>query len=475
LSPGEAVAMPTPPSHHRERALDARPATSKPYVFLISLVAAVGGLLFGYDLSIISGAVIFLEREFSLSALQMGWVIGSASLGCISGPLLAAWAGDQFGRKKSLVVAAVLFGVCAAGTAVSHGVASFSLFRIVGGMGVGVASVVSPMYIAEIAPARLRGRLVSLNQLAIVVGSTASIVVSYYLSFTGNWRAMFLSMLIPALVLLMGVLFVPESPRWLVQENQEAEALAILARVDGEAHAQAEVQDIRKAMAAEKGTVAELFAPGVRVALLIAVLLGVFQQWTGVSPITFYAPIIFQKAGFSLASDALRQTIIFNLSNLIGTVTAMLTVDRLGRRPLLLVGTAGMALGQFVLGTFFWFDLKGIYVVVAMFLTVGTYALSMAPMTWLVMSEMFPARLRAKGQSAGALALWIATYTSTQAMAPAMRAVEQRFGSVGGVFWFYALVCIAALLFIWRMVPETKGRTLEEIGRSWHSLTSGDA
>jgi MFS transporter, SP family, arabinose:H+ symporter len=453
--------------------MNSKASHNRAYVYLISLVAAVGGVLFGYDLSIISGAVIFLEKEFSLSALQLGWAMGSASLGCISGPLVAAWVGDYIGRKKSLVVAAVLFGGCAVGTALSHSVATFSLFRIVGGMGVGVASVVSPMYIAEVAPARLRGRLVSLNQLGIVTGSTGSIVVSYFLSFSGNWRGMFLSMMIPALVLLIGVLFVPESPRWLVQEKRATEAYAILAKVDGEANAQSEMEEIEKALAADTGTISELFAPGVRVALLIAVALGVFQQWTGVSPITFYAPIIFQKAGFSLASDALRQTIIFNISNMICTVTAMLTVDKLGRRPLLLIGTAGMVLGQLMLGTFFWFNMTGIYVVVAMFLCVGTYALSMAPMTWLVMSEIFPTRLRAKGQSAGALALWMATYTSTQLMAPTMRFMEQRFGSLAGVFWIYALVCVAALLFIWRMVPETKGRTLEEIGRSWHSHTSG--
>ena len=455
-----------------DSALDSRNQSSKVYVFLISMVAAVGGLLFGYDLSIISGAVIFLEREFSLTAMQLGFAVGSASLGCISGPLVAAWVGDHIGRKRSLVVAALLFGGCSVGTALSHNITIFSLYRILGGMGVGVASVVSPMYIAEVAPARLRGRLVSLNQLGIVTGSTGSIVVSYFLSFSGNWRAMFLSMLIPALVLLIGVLFIPESPRWLVQKNREKEAFAILVRVDGQKNAESEMQEIRKAISAETGTIAELFAPGVRVALLIAVALGIFSQWTGVSPITFYAPIIFQKAGFSLASDALRQTIIFNISNLICTVTAMLTVDKFGRRPLLLIGTAGMVLGQLMLGAFFWYDMKGIYVVLAMFLCTGTFALGMAPMTWLIMSEIFPTRLRAKGQAAGTLALWMATYSSTQLMAPTMRYMEQHFGTVAGMFWIYAAVCVMALLFVWRFVPETKGRTIEEIGRSWHSSGS---
>lgn len=457
----------------RDKSASAAPSRhSRSYVYLISLVAAVGGLLFGYDLSIISGAVIFLEKEFSLSAMQLGLAVGSATLGCIPGPFVAGWIGDRIGRKKSLLVAAILFGGCALGTAFSHNITQFSAYRILGGLGVGVASVVSPMYIAEVAPARLRGRLVSLYQLAIVIGSTASIVVSYFFSFNGNWRGMFLSMLVPASALLVGLLFVPESPRWLVQENRSAEALEILAKVDTPENAGAEMNEIKTALTAETGRTAELFRPGLRVALLVAITLGIFQQWTGVSPLTFYAPIIFQKAGFRLASDALLQTIIFNICNLVCTVSAIAVVDRLGRRPLLLLGTAGMALAQLLLGTFFWFNLPGIYVVLAMFLCVGTYAMSLAPMTWLIISEIFPTRLRAKGQAAGSLAVWVAAYSSTQLMAPAMRYMEQRFGSVAGMFWVYAMVCVAALLFAARFVPETKGRGLEEIGRSWQARAS---
>ncbi len=448
---------------------------SRAYVYLIALVAAVGGLLFGYDLSIISGAVIFLEKEFSLGAMELGLAIGSATLGCIPGPIVAGWMGDRMGRKKSLLVAALLFGGCAVGTAFSRSITQFSVYRVLGGVGVGVASVVSPMYIAEVAPARLRGRLVSLYQLAIVIGSTSSIVVSYFLSFSGNWRSMFLSLLVPAAVLLLGLPFVPESPRWLAQQNRGKEALGILTKIDGRASAESEMNEIHWAITAEKGTISELFRPGLRVALLIAVTLGVLQQWTGVSPLTFYAPIIFQKAGFNLASDALLQTIAFNVCNLVCTVTAFLVVDRLGRRPLLLLGTAGMALAQLLLGLFFRLNFTGVYVVIAMFLCVGTYALSLAPMTWLIISEIFPTRLRAKGQAAGSLAVWIAAYSSTQLMAPTMRYMERHFGSVAGMFWVYAGICVLAFLFGWRFVPETKGRTLEEIGRSWHSRLSAPA
>ena len=443
--------------------------TNRAYVYLMSLVAAVGGFLFGYDLSIISGAVLFLSKEFSLTPFQLGLAVGSASLGCMLGPLLAGWISDRVGRKKTLILADLLFGICAVGTAGSSHIGQFVLYRVAGGIGVGMASVVSPMYIAEIAPARIRGRLVSLNQLAIVIGSISSIVVSYFLSFSGNWRAMFASMLVPILALLLGLFFIPESPRWLVQAGREREAVDILTRVDGAAHASAELQEINGALRAETASLGELFRPGIRIALLIAVTLGIFQQWTGVSPITFYAPIIFQKAGFQLASAALFQTIVFNLANFVCTVIALLIVDRVGRRPLFLLGAAGMALGQLLLGTFFHLNLMGIYVVLAMFLCIGTYALSLAPMTWLITSEIFPLRLRAKGQSAGALSLWIATYTSTQAMAPLMAYSERRFGSVGGMFWMFSGLCVLALLFGWRFVPETKGRSLEEIGKSWQT------
>ncbi len=442
-------------------------ASSKAYVYLISLVAAVGGFLFGYDLSIISGAVIFLQKQFSLTAGQLGFALGSASIGCITGPFLAGWFSDQVGRKKALILADVLFGICAIGTAMIHSIGHFNIYRIIGGVGVGAASVVSPMYIAEVAPARIRGRLVTLNQLAIVIGSTTSIVVAYFLSFNGNWRAMFASALVPVFILLAGLFLVPESPRWLVQQNREQEALDILTRVDGRDHAFREIGEIKEVASSESGSLAELIQPGVRTALLITVGLAFFQQWTGVSPLTFYAPIIFQKAGFTVVSAALAQTIVFNCWNFVCTVAALLLVDRLGRRPLLLWGVAGMGLGQLFLGTFFHFNMMGTYVVLAMFLCIGTYAMSLAPLAWLIMSEIFPTRIRAKGQSLAAVVVWISAYSSTQALAPVMHSVEQRFGSAAGLFWMYAVVCGAALLFAWWLVPETKGRSIEAIGQSW--------
>jgi sugar porter (SP) family MFS transporter len=397
----------------------------------------------------------------------LGFALGSASLGCLSGPIMASWLSDKVGRKRCLIFADLMFGICAVGTATMSGMLGFNLYRIIGGIGVGMASVVSPMYIAEVAPARLRGRLVTLNQLAIVIGSTASIIVSYFLSFSGNWRAMFASALVPVLILLVGLWMVPESPRWLVQQNREEEAQEVLTRVDGRDNANLVIQEIKETSMAESGGISELFRPGMRTALLIVVSLGIFQQWTGVSTMTFYAPIIFQKAGFTIASDALLQTVVMNFFLLACTVTALLLVDQVGRRPLLLLGTAGMVLGQLLMGTFFHFKFTGLYLLLPMFLCMGTYAISLAPLAWLIMSEVFPPRIRAKGQSAGALAVWLATFTSNQALAPMMYHLEQRFGSPAGVFWIYAGICGAALLFGWWMVPETKGRSIEAIGKSW--------
>ncbi len=423
--------------------------------------------LFGYNLTIISGAVIFLQKQFSLTAAQVGFAIGSLSLGCISGPLIAGWFSDRFGRKKGFLLSGLLLGICAVGTATSSGIGEFNVYRILGGIGVGMVSVISPMYIAEVAPARLRGHLVTLNQLAIVLGETFSIVVAYFLSFSGNWRGMFASALVPSLFLLIGFFLVPESPRWLVQKSREEEALDILTRVQGRDNATLAIQEIKDSGRQESGGWSDLFRPGIRTALLIAASLGVFSQWTGVSPMVLYAPIIFQKAGFTIASDALLKTLIFYFWNFICTVGVLFVVDRVGRRPLLLLGTTGMVLGQVLMGTFFHVNMMGIYVVLAMFLCLGSFAVSLAPLPWLIMSEIFPSRSRAKGQSVAALSLWLAVYSSVQATAPIMHNMEQKFGSPAGVFWIFALICGAALLFEWRMVPETKGKTIEEIGKSW--------
>jgi sugar porter (SP) family MFS transporter len=437
------------------------------YAYVVSLVAAVGGFLFGYDLAIISGAMIFLKREFHLSPSQLGFATASALLGCMVGSVAGGGMSDRIGRRKALMAAAALFGVGAVGTALPRSMFEFDVFRIVGGVGVGLAAVVSPMYIVEIAPARMRGRLVTINQLAIVTGLLCSVVVAYFLSGSGAWRWMFASNLVPVLWLTLGLIFIPESPRWMVHRGREPEALAVLASIDGEEHALAEMKQIREDLASDKSTYSELIRPGMRTALIVACALAIFSQISGVSILLFYAPMIFQSAGFHNASDAILQNLIVQGWNLVCTIAALYMVDRVGRRPLLLLGTFGMAVGLVLMGAFFSLKLSGLHVVVTMFISVGAYVMSLGPLAWLIMSEIFPTRLRGKAMGIASLCVWIACFLAAQYFPPMVAWFEKTHGSSAGVFWIYAAVCIAAFLFTLRMVPETKGRSLEEIGASW--------
>jgi sugar porter (SP) family MFS transporter len=437
------------------------------YVSLISIVAALGGFLFGLDIVLMSGAIIFLTKEFHLNEIQEGFTMTSAMLACFVGPSLGGWLSDRLGRRRTLALAGALFAASAVGTALARSIVEFNVFRVVGGFGVGVACIVSPMYIAEISPPSIRGRLVTLNQLAIVIGALASNVVAYYFSFSENWRGMFAAQLVPVALFLLGLLLVPESPRWLVLRKRDAEAFALLERIAGGSTARAEIAAIRDSTDRPTAKLADLFAPGIRTALLIAVALAVFQQYAGVTVLQFYAPRIFQQAGFARASDAIGVTMILNVWNLLCTVTALWLVDRLGRRPLLLLGLIGMAVGHVLMGLFFYYHRTGVAVPLVMMLSVAAYVTSIAPLAWLIMSEIFPNHVRSRGMALASTALWVASYTANLAFPALTKAFEERFGSTAGVFWVFASVCLVALLFCWLAVPETKGRTLEEIGKSW--------
>jgi len=435
-------------------------------VYLIAMVAAVGGFIFGYDLAIISGAMIFLKSEFALSPNQLGFAIGCALLGCLIGPILGGTLADRLGRKRTLIIAAFLFGVSAIGTALPRNIYEFNIFRFVGGMGVGLASVISPMYIAEMSPARMRGRLVTINQLAVVVGLLSSGIVAYFLSFGEHWRWMFASESAPILLFIVGLALVPESPRWMVQKNRLKEAMDVMTLIDGRQNAEVEMKEIAGATE-KKGTLAELVRPGMRIALIIACALAIFQQITGVSILLMYMPIIFQKAGFHQASDAIFQSMIVNIWNVLCTIAAMLVVDRIGRKPLLLLGTAGMAVGLALMGAFFHWQKTGVYVVLTMFICVGAYVVSLAPLAWLIMSEIFPNHLRGKAMGIASLCLWIACFLTARYFPPLVAHFESEYGTPASAFWLYAGISMLAFLFSLVVVPETKGRTLEEIGASW--------
>jgi SP family arabinose:H+ symporter-like MFS transporter len=439
----------------------------KTFVVLVSLVAATGGFLFGYDLAVVSGAIIFLQSQFKLNPVEVGFAIGSAQIGCIFAPLVAGPISDRWGRKQTLFVAALLFAMAAAGTALPRNMTEFNTFRIMAGVAIGLASVVSPMYIAEISPAPIRGRLVSLNQFAIVIGAMSSYGVSYLFSRSGNWRMMFACAAIPALGLMLGLLFIPQSPRWLAQKGRFDEATQIMARIEGPVAAEREIAAIRDTIEEEAGRLRELFLPGIRIALLVSAALCLLQGWSGGTAVNFYAPLIFQKAGAGGASGAIGMTFLLNVSSLVFTTVALFLVDVAGRRPLLLIGSLGMAATQILLGLCLQWNLPGAYTVATVFVFNMFYQISLAPLAWLILSEIFPNRLRAKGQSVGTLAVWVSTYLSNQFLGPLMDHFEKSFGSAGPAFWIFAAVCVFTFIFGWFMVPETKKRTLEEIAEWW--------
>ena len=327
------------------------------YVALVCVVAALGGLLFGYDTGVINGAIGPLKAHFSLDANAEGWATGCALVGCAIGAALAGVLSDWLGRKKVLIVSAVLFLVSAIGTAIPKEIATFIIFRIIGGIGVGAASISSPMYIAEISPARIRGRMVSVNQFAIVSGFMVVYFVNYFIALQGDtawnqelgWRWMFGSETLPAVLLLVFLFFVPESPRWLTKQNRGEEALAILTHVDGARYANAELMEIKDAIAHESGSLRQLFQPGMKIVLVIGIVLAVLQQVTGINVFLYFGTEIFKKMG-SETNAALLQTVIVGAVNLTFTVIAIWTVDRLGRKPLMIIGSTGMGVSLLAMG-----------------------------------------------------------------------------------------------------------------------------
>ncbi len=441
------------------------------YVYAISFGAAVGGFLFGYDLAVVGGAQLLLEKYFSLTAAGLGWATSSALLGCAAGPLVAGFMADRLGRKNTLIAGSLLLAVSAIGTSLPEDISTYNFFRIIGGIGVGITSIVSPMYIAEIAPARMRGALITINQLAIVLGCLVSYIVAQGLlglfSHDVAWRWMFGLECVPILFFVIYLQFVPRSPRWLAENGRSEEALTVLTRIQGREAALRELEGMEDLREAESGRFSEVFRPGIRFALLIAVTLAVLQQWTGVSVLSSYLPKIYQAAGYERISDAVWLSVLTYIFNLAMTAVAFWLVDKTGRRPLLLVGSAGMVLGLFCLGLVFFLKVGGIAVLLAMLLAQAAYLTSLAPVTWIVMSEIFPTRIRGRAMGIAAWSLWIACFLGVMYVPLLMEAFEGRFGTPAGIFWLFAGVCVFAFWFCWKWVPETKGRTLEEIARSW--------
>ncbi len=434
------------------------------YVMAVTLVAAIGGLIFGFDTAIVAGATRYMKEQFSLSSLQEGWTVSVVLIGCMFGAGLAGPISDRIGRRRLMLVSAALFLVSAVGCALPRTIAEFVVFRFVGGLGIGSAAVLSPLYIAEIAPARVRGALVSVNQLAIVTGILLAYFVNWAFAGSGpsNWRWMFGMGAFPSVLFFLLLLRVPESPRWLVKNGREDEARTVLTRADSAAAAATGIRDIKDTLALEEGSFRELFRPAFRRPLLIAIVLAVFQQVTGINAILYYAPRIFEGAGFARMS-AIGQSTLVGLVNMLFTVVAIVLADRVGRRPLLLVATGGMGLSLVLLGAAFKFPVfPASALLLIILLYIAFFASAMGPLVWVVMAEIFPIKVRGSAMGLATLVLWFADFLVTLTFP----VISDRFHP-STAFWLYAAMCAFDLVFIWFFLPETKGKSLEEIERRW--------
>jgi SP family arabinose:H+ symporter-like MFS transporter len=454
------------------------------YLALVCAVAALGGFLFGFDTAVISGVVGFVKQEFSLSAAMEGWFVSSALLGCIIGVAAAGKLSDTYGRKKVLVLSALLFTLSATGCMLAHGDTLLISFRLIGGLGIGVASMVSPLYISEFSPAKLRGRMVTLYQLAITIG----ILCAYFsnagllkLSLQGGsagsfnagtffhwiiiahvWRAMLGMGVIPAAVFLVSLAFIPESPRWLLMMKRGAEAEKLLGKVNDAATAAAEVKAIKASFVAESGKLRELLSPAYRTALVIGLLLPFLSQVSGINAVIYYGPRILDEAGFTLG-HAFGGQVTIGIVNVLFTLVAIFTVDKWGRRPLLLLGVSLAVVALAAIGVLFRLQVvSGPWILLLILLYIASFAFSFGPVCWVIIGEIFPTSVRGRAMSLATLSLWIANFFVGQ-LTPVM------LDGLGpaGTFWLFALLCSPTLWLTWKLIPETKGKSLEEIEQFW--------
>ncbi len=448
------------------------------YLLAISMVSAMGGLLFGYDWVVIGGAKPFYERFFGVVNIpdMQAWAMSSALIGCIVGAVGSGYISDKFGRKWPLLISAFLFALASFGTGISQNFDSFIWFRIIGGVGIGLASALSPMYIAEVAPSHVRGKFVSLNQFTIVIGILGAQLVNLLIaeavpegatdefiraSWNGQtgWRWMFYACGVPAIAFFILTILLPESPRWLIKAGKADKALPTLIKIGGEEYARDEMAAIKATLndTSEKVDFKQLFKPKFRTVLAIGLVLAVFQQWCGINTVFNYAEEIFTAAGYGV-SDTLFNIVITGSVNLIFTLVAMFTVDKWGRKKLMVLGSIGLAVTYILLGSAFYFELKGIAVLSLVIIAIAIYAMSLAPIVWVILSEIFPNQIRGAAMALATFALWVACFVLTYTF-PLLNA------SLGAAvtFWVYAAICLGGFVFIALKLPETKGKSLEEI------------
>jgi SP family arabinose:H+ symporter-like MFS transporter len=447
-----------------------KPNTLSKYVIIISVIAAIGGLLFGYDTAVIAGAIGSIQTIFDLSPALTGWAASSAIWGCMIGVIFAGFLSDKFGRKKVLILSAILFFISAVGSSIPNNLTQFVLARLIGGVGVGIASMLSPMYISEIAPAKIRGTLVTLYQLAIVIGINLVYYINLQIASSGDaqwnldigWRIMLASEVIPALLFFIMLFFIPESPRWLASKGKIDSAKAIIEKINGQNKSAELLNEIQDSFKEERGSILVLFTSGLRMAIVVGMFLAFFSQITGINAIIYYAPEIFKNIGFG-ADSAMFQTVIIGTVNTIFTFVAIAFIDKYGRRTLLLWGISGMIICLGGVGLMFHFELSsGPWLLLFILGFIASFAMSLGPIPWVLISEIFPTKFRGVAMSISILMVWIGVVLITQ-LTPIL------LESVGGAFtfWIFMFNAIILIIFTYNMIPETKGKTLEEIAKMW--------
>lgn len=448
------------------------------YLFLIALISAMGGFLFGYDWVVIGGAKPFYEQFFQIAdnPVMQGWAMSSALIGCLVGALSAGKLSDRLGRKPILVLAAGLFICTAIGTGAADSFTLFNVFRLIGGFAIGIASSLSPMYIAEIAPAHLRGRFVSINQLTIVLGILASQIANWQIaepvaigatadmireSWNGQmgWRWMFWAMTVPAALFFVFSFVLPESPRWLATSGRREAALKVFTRMGGADYAHRELATIEAAAVgqSQEGGFKQLFRPAMYKVLTIGIVMAVLQQWCGINVIFNYAQEIFMAAGYGV-SDVLMNIVVTGITNVIFTILAMFVVDRWGRKALTLIGSFGLAIIYAFMGAAYYFNITGMVLLIIVVMAIACYAMTLATAMWVIISEIFPNRVRGVAMSVCTFSMWAACFVLTYSFPM----LNSSLGAAG-TFWLYGVICLAGGVFVVFYLPETKGKSLEEL------------
>jgi len=450
------------------------------YLFMLAFIAALGGFLFGFDTAVISGTVGFVKDQFHLSAMAEGWFVSIALLGCVIGVLIAGFLSDAFGRKLVLILSAILFSISAIGCAISATHTLLIIYRFIGGLGIGVASIISPLYISEISIPRMRGMLVTLYQLAITIGILAAYLSNYWILTAATnavvsansywhwimveemWRGMFGAEIIPAFLFFVFLLIVPESPRYLMSKGKEEKAHAVLANISGETIAQAEIREIKQSFEIKSGSFKELFSAGIFKALLIGIALAMFSQFSGINAIIYYGVKILKEAGLG-SGDAFWGQVTIGIVNTLFTFVAIFTIDKFGRKPLLIWGIAGAVTGLLMVGLLFALKVTSTVLLLTFILFyIACFAFSFGPVVWVLLSEIYPTRIRGRAMGVAALTLWAGNWIVGQFTPFLLETVKAH-----GTFWIFALTCFPAIIITWKFVPETKNRPLEEIEREW--------